>query len=473
MSTLSPTLSKAEAQTNSRSLLGKFWDLITKPSDQILEPDKRQQARFVSALLAFIITAVVILVGHSLTVPPTATTTNPEIYILIVGMVSAIYLVSRTKRAELAIILFVVTTMINLFIVHLSNPETAGSFYYLTIGVLFAGILLSVRTTAILVIITSVALLIVNNFVARTTDISSIVNFVIIFSGVVVVFVQFRNTLENTRKAELTDALQKVETLNQTLSQTNTELVKASAVAKEAARLKSEFMATMSHELRTPLNAMLGFSGILLQGIGGEFDEDARHMIERIEENSKRLLTLINDVLDIAKIEAGRLELVITPISPRKLTEMWRSQVGVLGQQKKLDFIVEIDPALPNQFYGDSERISQVAINLLSNAFKFTETGSVKLALKRKDTTNWQIEVTDTGIGIPPHALNYIFDEFRQFDGTSKRAYAGTGLGLAIVRNLCRMMEGTVSVTSKLGEGSVFTVTLPLKPVAASEPRPA
>ena len=473
MSTLSPTLSKAEAQTNPRSLLGKFWDLITKPSDQILEPDKRQQARFVSALLAFIITAVVILVGHSLTVPPTATTTNPEIYILIVGMVSAIYLVSRTKRAELAIILFVVTTMINLFIVHLSNPETAGSFYYLTIGVLFAGILLSVRTTAILVIITSVALLIVNNFVARTTDISSIVNFVIIFSGVVVVFVQFRNTLENTRKAELTDALQKVETLNQTLSQTNTELVKASAVAKEAARLKSEFMATMSHELRTPLNAMLGFSGILLQGIGGEFDEDARHMIERIEENSKRLLTLINDVLDIAKIEAGRLELVITPISPRKLTDTWRSQVGVLGQQKKLDFIVEIDPALPNQFYGDLERISQVAINLLSNAFKFTETGSVKLALKRKDATNWQIEVTDTGIGIPPHALNYIFDEFRQFDGTSKRAYAGTGLGLAIVRNLCRMMEGTVSVTSKLGEGSVFTVTLPLKPVAASEPRPA
>jgi signal transduction histidine kinase len=213
---------------------------------------------------------------------------------------------------------------------------------------------------------------------------------------------------------------------------------------------------------------MLGFSGILLEGMGGEFDADAGHMIGRIQQNSERLLNLINDVLDIAKIEAGRMDLVSVPISPRKMADGWRSQMGVLAEQKNLDFVIEIDPELPVQIFGDSDRISQIAINLLSNSFKFTETGSVTLSMECKGTS-WEIQVRDTGIGIPPHAINYIFDEFRQLDGSSKRAYGGTGLGLAIVRNLCRMMEGTVHVTSKLNEGSTFTVTLPLRPVITAE----
>ncbi len=157
------------------------------------------------------------------------------------------------------------------------------------------------------------------------------------------------------------------------------------------------------------------------------------------------------------------------PVNPRKMVEAWRSQVGVLAEQKALAFTTEIDPSIPAELYGDSERISQVVINLLSNAIKFTESGDVNLALKTKDDF-WVIEVADSGIGIPPHALNYIFDEFRQIDGSSQRAYGGTGLGLAIVRNLCQMMNGTVQVTSKLGVGSTFTVTLPLKPVPTPEP---
>src|SRR5258708_17128929 len=279
----------------------------------------------------------------------------------------------------------------------------------------------------------------------------------------------FRNVLENTRKAEITQAMKKVEVLNQTLSSNNQDLAKANELANESIRLKSEFMANISAELRTPLNAMLGFSGILLAGIGGEMDAETNHMVDRIEQNSKRLLSLINNMLDIAKIEAGRLEIVSEPVNPRKMVEAWRSQVGVLAEQKALAFTTEIDPSIPAELYGDSERISQVVINLLSNAIKFTETGDVNLALKTKDDF-WVIEVADSGIGIPPHALNYIFDEFRQIDGSSQRPYGGTGLGLAIVRNLCQMMNGTVQVTSKLGVGSTFIVTLPLKPVPTPEP---
>jgi signal transduction histidine kinase len=374
------------------------------------------------------------------------------------------YILSRTKYVQAATFVLAVSSILNIFFLYFING-TPNTLYYLTVGVLFAGLLLSVRTTAVIVTATIVVLQLILHLSPNPVD-SGPITFAELFSGLILIFVYFRNVFENTRQNQITEALEKVEALNQTLSQTNAELTRASALARESARLKSEFMATMSHELRTPLNAMLGFSGILLEGIGGEFDDDARHMIERIDQNSKRLLTLINDVLDIAKIEAGRLELVITPVSPNKLVEMWRAQLSVLAQQKNLEFITEIDPDLPNQLYGDSERISQVATNLLSNAFKFTERGTVKLALKSKGDS-WVLEVSDTGVGIPPHALNYIFDEFRQLDGSSRRAYGGTGLGLAIVRNLCRMMDGTVLVTSKLGEGSVFTVTLPLKSVPA------
>jgi signal transduction histidine kinase len=242
------------------------------------------------------------------------------------------------------------------------------------------------------------------------------------------------------------------------------ELVTANALAKESTRLKSEFMATMSHELRTPLNAMIGFSGILLEGMGGEMDAEAVHMVERIDSNSKRLLGLINDVLDIAKIEAGRMEMVYTPVEPQTLARQWKNQMSVLAERKNLDFEIVTANALPPQIYADQERLSQVVINLLANAFKFTEKGCVKLTM-RPEGASFVLEVSDTGIGIPPHALNYIFDEFRQLDGSSRRAYGGSGLGLAIVRNLCRMMDGSIRVVSTVGQGSTFIVTLPLKPV--------
>ncbi len=240
------------------------------------------------------------------------------------------------------------------------------------------------------------------------------------------------------------------------------ELRRANAVVREASRLKSEFLATMSHELRTPLNAMIGYAEIMLAGMSGTIDEDATDMVSRIHSNSKRLLTLINDVLDLSKIEARRLEVVNIAFTPEKLLSDIRSQVTSLITQKKLEFSTELDSTLPARMMGDINLLERILINLLSNAIKFTDAGEVRLKVASGDNGNWQITISDTGIGIPSHAREYIFDPFRQIDGSSSRAYGGTGLGLAITQELVRAMQGTIQVESTVGQGSIFIVTLPL-----------
>jgi signal transduction histidine kinase len=258
------------------------------------------------------------------------------------------------------------------------------------------------------------------------------------------------------------------ETLNGMAERVETrtkELIAAHRIAQENTRLKSEFLAVMSHELRTPLNALIGYSGVLLDGMAGKLDNETRSMVERIDANGHRLLALINNVLDIAKIESGRMTLVEQAVSPSNLLQLWRADVALLAQKKNLSLLMELDPALPETIYTDKERLTQIVSNLLSNAVKFTEKGAIKLRWFASGAEQ-VICVSDSGIGIPAHALDYIFEEFRQLDSSTRRAYGGTGLGLAIVRNLCRLMGGSVQVESTLGQGSTFTVRLPLKHTA-------
>jgi signal transduction histidine kinase len=239
----------------------------------------------------------------------------------------------------------------------------------------------------------------------------------------------------------------------------------AEAAARETNRFKDQFLAVMSHELRTPLNAIIGFLGIL--GLSKELEGKNKHMVERARANADRLLRLINDILDLSKIESGRLELIPTTVSVRGLAERWQSQMDVLAREKGLNFSVQVDQSLPDRVSVDEDAITKIATNLLGNAFKFTEKGDVSLKMTTRQG-QWILEVHDSGIGIPAHMHETIFEAFRQVDGSARRAYGGTGLGLSIVAQLCKAMNGTIRLHSIVGEGSTFTVALPL--VAAPDP---
>jgi signal transduction histidine kinase len=265
---------------------------------------------------------------------------------------------------------------------------------------------------------------------------------------------------------EMADAIQANEVAlrgqAERLAQTNEDLLLARQQADDANRLKSEFVATMSHELRTPLNAIIGYSQIILSGMTGDLDAKQHRFMGRIFSNSCDLLRLIDDILDLSRIEAGRMELVRKPFAVKSWLDDIVQEVQPKADEKPVALLTEIDRQMPPVIVGDADRLRQIALNLLTNAFKFTEQGTVKIRLQRRESEAWELIVSDTGIGIPPHAQEYIFEEFRQVDGTTQRKHGGSGLGLAIVRHLARSMSGTVRLQSEVGQGSTFTVRLPL-----------
>jgi PAS domain S-box-containing protein len=257
---------------------------------------------------------------------------------------------------------------------------------------------------------------------------------------------------------------------NEALVKANQELAEARRVAEYATQLKSQFLANMSHELRTPLAAIIGYTEIQLTGMAGEMNEEQHGYHERVLSNAVHLLALINDILDLSKIEAGRMDLVQKPFNVREWLDEIVAETRVLPDEKGLRFDVKLDDSLPAALVADSARLKQVVINLLSNAFKFTEQGTVTLEVSPNDRHTWKISVADTGLGIPAHAQETIFEEFRQVDGSTNRQHGGTGLGLAIVRRLVLMMGGTIRLSSEVGKGSQFTIILPYAAAADEAP---
>ncbi len=230
---------------------------------------------------------------------------------------------------------------------------------------------------------------------------------------------------------------------------------------REVDQLKSEFLANMSHELRTPLNSIIGYTEIMLMGIEGELDPEMQEDVEAIYENGQHLLRLINDILDLAKIEAGHMALSMEQVDIEPLLDDVRTNNAGLVLNKPVEILIEADQDLP-PVEGDRVRLSQVLNNLVSNAVKFTDEGTVTMRAFSDD--GWAyIQVEDTGIGMSEHDLDIIFERFRQVDGSSTRKAEGTGLGLSITRHLIEMHGGDIEVHSQLGEGSTFTVRLPFE----------
>jgi PAS domain S-box-containing protein len=247
---------------------------------------------------------------------------------------------------------------------------------------------------------------------------------------------------------------------NAMLERQAAELAEAKDRAEAADRLKSAFLATMSHELRTPLNSIIGFTGIMLQGLAGPLNDEQRVQLGKVRDSGRHLLALINDVLDVSKIESGQLEVGRDPFDLRASIEKAAASMQPLADAKGLALRVEMDAAV-GQGRGDVRRAEQVLLNLLSNAIKFTEQGSVTLRAAVVDDAALRVDVIDTGIGIAAQDMGKLFQAFRQIDSRLARQHEGTGLGLVVSRKLAELMGGRLEVKSTPQVGSVFSLTLP------------
>lgn len=277
----------------------------------------------------------------------------------------------------------------------------------------------------------------------------------------------FLLSIDVTERRLAEDKLHALNTdLENRILQRTEELKSAMERAEASDRTKSVFLATMSHELRTPLNSIIGFTGIMVQGLAGPLNPEQSKQLGMVQSSARHLLSLVNDVLDISKIEAGEMEVYLQPFDIKPSIEMVVASVAGMAERKglSLDLVWNCQPFI---LLSDKRRFEQILLNLINNAVKFTETGGVTVQVDLygpgQQPTDLRIVVLDTGIGIRPEDLQTLFVPFRQIDSGMTRQHDGTGLGLAICRRLLDYLGGKIQVQSEYGAGSAFTVTLPLK----------
>jgi CheY-like chemotaxis protein/signal transduction histidine kinase len=270
----------------------------------------------------------------------------------------------------------------------------------------------------------------------------------------------------NSQLSERTEALDQ---RNAALRRVQRDLEDRADELQRASRYKSEFLANMSHELRTPLNSTLILAKLLGDNPQGNLSPEQVKFAKAIHASGNDLLVLINDILDISKVEAGKLEVVTEDVALDKLARSLESTFGPMAAEKRLGFKLTMHPDVPASLVTDRHRVEQILKNLLSNALKFTDSGEVALVVSAAPDGGAVFAVSDSGIGIAPEQQQLIFEAFHQADGTTSRRYGGTGLGLSISRDLTRLLGGTLSVQSQPGQGSTFTLQLPAVAPQASQ----
>lgn len=372
---------------------------------------------------------------------------------LLIGIV-IIFLINRYGAGWLASLLFLL--LFTFVMVFTSDAQLIlGEYmFYLTMPILMASVL--VRPWASYVMASLNTLIIARAAVA--------VQEVLPLPGVLGFFLLALVSWLAARTME--QALHDLRTLNAELDQRvqdrTRELADANERLQELDRLKSRFVSIVSHELRTPLSAIYGFAEMLQAEVYGTLSDKQYNAVDRIIANDQRMLGMVNDLLDQARIEAGQLSLSIAPFLVRDLVNDMESTMRVIAESKGHYLRTHIAPDVPKVLQGDIKRLHQILVNLINNALKFTKQGGVDVCFYCPDSRCWAIDVSDTGPGIPVDAQEAIFEPFLQLDNSTTREYKGFGLGLAIVRQLATLMGGTADVQSELGQGSTFTITLPI-----------
>lgn len=247
------------------------------------------------------------------------------------------------------------------------------------------------------------------------------------------------------------------------IKQDITELVKAKEQALEASRLKSQLLARVNHELRTPLGAILGYTELLQAGLYGPINDAQQTILHEIVDSNQQLTEMVSELLDEAQLESGAVTLRQELFAPRQMLEELNMRMAILAQKKNLQLIMQVSENVPLVLLGDEKRLRQILINLIGNAIKFTQTGEIAVSLHCPDSQHWAMTVQDSGPGIPVEAQSYIFEPFRQVDGSATREHRGSGLGLSIVKLLTDLMGGKIQLHSEVGLGSTFTIILPLQ----------
>lgn len=431
------------------------------------DPDEARRRKLLSLLLGFTGLLMILTLFYTFYLDISNAKESellPSLYIgslAMLGGIALIFLINRYGNGWVASLLFLF--LFTFAIVFTSEPEMLlGEYmFYLTIPILMASILVRPWASFVLASLNTLIIALTAQNIQVVLPLPGVLGFYLLALVSWLTAQTMEHALRDLRDLN-TQLEQRVQERTTALATANQELINANARLEELDKLKSRFLSIVSHELRTPLSAIQGFAEMLQYEVYGALSPKQHNALARIIANDERLLNLVNDLLDQARIEAGQLSLVNVTFPLQGLISDMESTIRVLVEAKKLYLRIHVADAVPTTLYGDQKRLQQILVNLVNNALKFTQQGGVDVHFYRPDEGHWAVDIVDTGPGIPKEAQNYIFDPFRQIDSSATREHKGFGLGLAIVKQLVTLMGGAVTVISEVGQGSTFTVTLPL-----------
>jgi len=451
-------VSQSLIQETNKNMFNRLWTALTQPAASVKGDDRRRATSLSALTLVFIpLATFAVMFSSTANLLDGGGFTINAGGLIGISLIVCAYLISRTRYFLMAAYVTITIPVIAVSIALIREGVISESaLVYLTLSVILSSLLLTSRDTilsGIFVILSVLALFRVlpNGDVAPL----SIIIYTIVATGVMALISRIReNNLEalELAQSQLKEQVEKSE--------------EARIRAERSDQVKSSFLASMSHELRTPLNAIINFTRFVSKGTLGPVNEDQVETLDNVIISGKNLLNLINDVLDMAKIESGSLTLFV---SDDVAVDEIIKEVGVTGRalldEKPIELTTEIEAGLP-QIRGDHQRIRQVFLNIISNACKFTDEGAIKIIAK-KQADNILISISDTGFGIAKEDQEMVFEAFKQTNAGLRQG-GGTGLGMPITKSLIEAHGGTIGIESQTGKGTTFHITLPIKSTTIS-----